>query len=144
MSNRARALTVLIALFLFGGAVGAGSVYMWARKALRERSPRAEQSGHRPLMLSVRLKMTPDQEKRFREILAESRKQLDEVRAESAPRVFAIRAEMNRKIAAILNDEQKKEFEAIQKEMESSRGGRGGRGRRPEWGPPRSPVPPPK
>ncbi len=86
------------------------------------------------------LQLTPEQERRFREIMSESRKQLDQlrteeapkldaIRAEEAPKLEAIRAETNRKLRAILNQEQQNKFETFLKEMESRRrrGGPGGR-----------------
>lgn len=91
-------------------------------------------SGRRPLRLVERLQLSPDQEIRVREILAESRKELEAVRAESAPKSAAIRADMNRKISAILNDEQKRKFGEFHKEMESRRERMR---RRTDWEPPR-------
>jgi hypothetical protein len=121
VSDRIRALTVLIVVFLLGCMVGAGCFLVWGSKVAAARGSRGEFSGRAPQRLVERLQLSHDQEVRFREILAGSRKQLEAVRAESAPKTAAIRADMDKKLVAILNDEQKKKFDEFRKEMESRR-----------------------
>jgi hypothetical protein len=125
MTDRPRALAVLIAVFLAGCIVGAGGYYFWLKKTAApafqgreiDRPPRGPERQRRPDFLQL----TPEQQKRFGEIMAESRKQLDALRNEQAPKFDAIRSETNGKLRAILNEEQKKKFEAFLKEMESRR-----------------------
>ena len=136
MSNRPRALAVLIAVFLLGGVVGSAGFYYWFGKtrtipvANGRNGP--QRMPERPPTLVELLKLTPDQEKHYREIMSETRKQLESLRAEQeevwsalrtkqAPRVKEIWSETNRKFSAILNEEQKKQFDAFLKEMESMR-----------------------
>ena len=121
MSDRMRALTVLVAVFLLGCLVGVAGFFVGGNKVVVAGGPRGEAYGRGPQRLAERLQMSPDQEVRFREIMAESRKQLEAVRAESAPKAAAIRADMNNKLLAILNDDQKKKFDEFLKEMESRR-----------------------
>jgi hypothetical protein len=126
MSDRLRALTVLVAVFLLGCMVGATCFLVWGGKVVAARGSRGEpfSRGDRPMRLVERLQLSPDQEAVVRTILAESRKQMDAVRAESTPRTAVIRADMDKKISAVLNDEQKKKFDEFRKEMESRRGDR--------------------
>ncbi len=134
MSDRMRALTVIVAVFLLGCMVGAACILVWGNRVTADRGTRAGEPASRgPMRLSERLQLSPEQDTQLRQILAESRKQMEAVRRESAPRFEAIRSEMDKKIYAILNDEQKKKFEEFRKEMES-RSGRP-QHRRPDWGP---------
>jgi Spy/CpxP family protein refolding chaperone len=97
--------------------------------------------------ISEFLKLTPEQDARFREIMAESFRelgklrtkqepifrQLDQLRQEQEPQLEAIRTETNRKLMTILNEEQKKKFSEFLKETENWRGHppHGGRGMEP-------------
>jgi hypothetical protein len=122
MSDRLRALTVLVAVFLLGCMVGGTCMLVWGSKvAARGSRGDPPSRGDRPMRLVERLHLSPDQEARVREILAESRKELEAARAGSAPRFAAIRADMDKKISAILNNQQRKEFDELRKEMESRR-----------------------
>ncbi len=125
MTDRPRALAVLIAVFLVGCIIGSAGSYYWLRRSqvsqtrnrVDMRPPFAERQ-----RLTELLKLTPDQEKRFQEIMAESRRQLNAIRIEQAPKIEAIRSETNRKLSSILNEEQQKQFNAFRKEMEIRRG----------------------
>jgi Spy/CpxP family protein refolding chaperone len=87
------------------------------------------------------LQLTPEQQTRFRQIMAESRKQLFQLQHEQSPKIQAIRNETNRKLIAILNQEQQKRFESFLKEMESwRRRGPGG----PQFGPSMRPMQQPR
>ena len=130
MTNRPRALAVLIAVFLVGCIIGSAVSFVWMKRPFgplnqdsgytefRNRPPGPGQGRRR---MTEFLQLTPDQEKRFREIMAESRKQLSELQVEQAPKIEAIRIETNRKLTAILNPEQQKKFETFVKETESRR-----------------------
>jgi hypothetical protein len=132
VNDRPRALAVLIAVFLLGGILGSAGTYFWLRKhpglqieAQRTNAPSAPGRARRPDLLQL----TPDQQARFGEIMTESRKQLDALRIEQIPKIEAIRSETNRRLSSILNEEQRKKFDAFLKEMESRRT-RPSRGRR--------------
>jgi Spy/CpxP family protein refolding chaperone len=138
MTDRPRALAVLIAVFLVGGISGAAGSYYWLKQDTaiqshhREEGPPGVQGRRR---LPELLQLTPEQDARFREIMVESRKQLEQLwkrqeplqkqldglRNEQFPKVEAIRAETNRKFLAILNPEQQKQFNAFLKEREGMR-----------------------
>ncbi len=121
MSDRTRAVMVLLAVFLLGCVVGGGATFIWRNKVVIANSPRGDAYRRGPQRLVERLQLSSEQEKRFREIMDSSRKQLEAVRAESAPKAAAIRAEMNKEVLAILNDDQKVKFEEFLKEMETRR-----------------------
>jgi Spy/CpxP family protein refolding chaperone len=125
MTDRPRALAVLAAVFLAGCIVGTTGSYFWLKRPM-EIPVRARETGPPPRgperpRLPELLKLSQEQEKRFGEIMAESRKQLDALRAEQAPKIEAIRAETNHKLLSVLNEEQKEKFTAFMKRMEEER-----------------------
>jgi hypothetical protein len=136
MTDRPRALAVLIAVFLLGCIVGSGGMYFGLRhyKSLdtkvSQNFPPGPQQGRQ--RLRELLQLTPDQETQFGKIMAESRKQMEAVRvqdqpqiekifSEQQPKIEAIFAETNKKLMAALNPDQQKKFESLQKEMNSRR-----------------------
>ena len=139
MTNRPRALAVLIAVFLVGCIAGAAGSYYWIKQNTqvqshrREEGPLGFQGRQRWQDLLRSLQLTPEQDARFKEIMTDSWKQMEQLRKQSEPlrrqmntmmdeqipKVEAIRAETNRKFAAILSPEQKKKFDVFLKEAES-------------------------
>jgi Spy/CpxP family protein refolding chaperone len=126
VNDRPRALAVLVAVFLLGGIAGSAGSYYWfsksanTRVASRRSTPPQVPERQR---LSVLLQLTPDQERRFREIMAEARMQSEPMRIEQdklweelqtkqGPKIKAIWDETNRRFSSILNEEQKRKFEA--------------------------------
>jgi hypothetical protein len=150
----------LLSYHLMRSKVGTGSVAAFGPAgAFGNRAmPGRERGG--PPRLQQQLLLSPDQQTQFDSIMKEIRPQFDAVRAEEekklepiraemnpkfeavraemGPKFDAIRAEMNRRISSILNEDQRKKFEAIQKEREG-RGERGGPRRHPDH-----PGPPPE
>ena len=124
MTDRPRALAVLIAVFLLGCILGSAGSYFWLRRPLALPIRNGE-NGPRPMperqRLSDLLQLSPDQEARYREIMAESRKELNALRIEQTPKIETIRSETNSKFLAILNQEQQEKFAAFLKEMENRR-----------------------
>ena len=121
MSDRVRALTVLVAVFLLGCLVGGGLFIAWTSRFL---SPESGPFFGQPPPLqpwTAALKLTSEQELKFREIMNESRRKIDAVMQEDAPKMAAIRAEMNQKLLAILNENQKKQFETSIRRFEERR-----------------------
>lgn len=146
MTDRPRALAVLIAVFLLGGIIGSGGTYWWTKKYQAAGTVQNRRPGPRPERPRWRevLQLTPEQAEQFEKIMAESRKQMQSVRAEQepkiqrlfseqGPRLDAIIAETNKKLMAMLDKDQQKKFESLLKEMNSRRGRlpRGGRGMGP-------------
>jgi hypothetical protein len=151
VKDRPRALAVLIAVFLAGCLAGAAGSYFYFKKSLDSgrRAPDFGDGAMRgspmprpgPMNFKELLQLTPEQDAQFKQILGESRKRMTEFRkqadafhGEQDAKIKAIISEMNRKLNTILNEEQKKKFEAWQKEFESMR-------RRP---PRRRDLPPPE
>jgi len=136
VTDRPRALAVLISVFLVGCILGTVGSFVWMKRPfgpfnqeIRNGPPGPGQERRRMADL---LQLTPEQQTRFREIMAESRKQLFQLQLEQSPKIQSIRNETNRKLVAILNEEQQKRFESFLKEMESlRRRGPGG----PQFGP---------
>jgi Spy/CpxP family protein refolding chaperone len=154
VTNRPRALAVLLAVFLVGGIAGAAGSYYWLRRDMRTQQnhrrdpgPPGLQGRQKWQQLLYSLQLTPEQDARFKEIMMESWKQMEELRKEAEPirrqmsalmeaqepKITAIRTETNRRFSAILNPEQREKFEAFLKEAESM-GRRPPRGR--DFGPP--------
>lgn len=152
MTDRPRALAILIGVFLFGCIAGAASSYVWMRNRPSDevRAVRNFPGGFsRGRQRMPDLKLTPEQESKFRDIMSESRNQLgplweeeERFRKIQIPKIEAIRAETNRKMMSVLDDNQKKMFSDFLNEMEKMRmrmphGGRGSMGPPPpEQGPP--------
>ena len=150
MTDRMRALAVLIAVFLVGCALGATGSYYWVSSTISTASspvprpqvqPMRDPGGRR---IAEILQLTPEQESRFKEIMADSRKQIEVIQSEELPKIQSAQAEMNRRISELLTEEQRKQFDDY---MNSSRPDRRG-GRRnsnnsttPPTSPP--PFPPP-
>jgi len=143
MSNRARALISLIAVFLLGCLVGGGGLYTWQKRVqpVGKSSPPARRGPDGPRSFAETLKLTPQQQDQFKQIFEDSRRQIDALRAEMEPKFHAVQIQTNQRILASLNEEQKKKFEQMSKEMEARRESmrRGGR-----WGNPMPPPNPPK
>ncbi len=124
MTDRPRALAVLIVVFLLGGIMGSAGSYYWLKRSANPRFRTRENfrsSSPERQRLSEYLQLTPDQQTKFKEIMEESRRQLNALQVERAPRIEAIRSEANRKISAILTEEQQKKFSTFLKEMENRR-----------------------
>jgi len=135
VTDRPRALAVLITVFLLGCIIGSAGFYYWFEKSqdvpvVNERN--RSSPGPPRQSLPELLQLTPEQEKRYKEIMAEAWKQHQSLRSEQeemlgalrdkqAPKIQEIWAETNRKFSEILNEEQKEKFDAFLKEMESIR-----------------------
>ena len=85
--------------------------------------------------LADRLNLTSDQQSKIKPILEDQRQQMASLREDSSmsredrmSKMRSIRESTNSKISEILNDDQKKQYEAMQHEMRS-REGRGQRDR---------------
>ena len=145
MKERPQALAVLIAVFLFGCLVGSAGSYLWLKRSpdlnrrspdLNRRYPDFGDNGLKngplprpePPNFKIILQLTPEQDARIKEIVAESRKKMAEFRKqtdafhfEQNAKIRAILSEMNRQLTSILNEEQQKKFDAWQKEFENAR-----------------------
>lgn len=119
-----------LAIFILGFAAGAlaPSAYRaWVRDAGGGRQGRLDK-------LSEDLKLTPEQKEQMRQIFGETRTRLEALRKESEPRFVEIRRDADERIRQVLTPEQWEEF---RKSREEGRGGRRGRGRGGDDGPPR-------
>jgi len=135
VTDRPRALAVLIAVLLVGCIIGSAGSFIWTKRPFgpfnqdrgyaesrnRPPGPGGPGPGQGRRRLTELLQLTPDQEKQFREIMAKSRKQLSDLQVEQMPKIEAIRIDTNRRLTAILNPEQRKKFETFVQEMESRR-----------------------
>jgi Spy/CpxP family protein refolding chaperone len=140
VTDRPRALIILVAVFLLGGVVGGSGSYFWFKNSAKSREPSFVRDGPQGRgqgrqRLPELLQLTSEQEARFKEVMAESRRRLGELQNEQRPKIDAIRDETNRKFLEILNDEQRKKFESFLKQMPDRRE-RSPRGREPEMPPP--------
>jgi hypothetical protein len=157
MTDRPRALAVLISVFFAGCIIGALGFSVWARKhpefpAIRATTPAigSQRRGGGPRQWFFQmLQLTPEQEKLVSKIMDERRSRFDVLekeyapkydglRAQQEPQAKAIMADVNNKISAVLNETQKKKFTEMQKRFEERRG----RGPRREGGFGMTPPPP--
>lgn len=138
MTDRPRALAVLITVFLLGCIIGSAGFYYWfSRSQEIPDIPLANGRGGLPQMpehprLPEILQLTQKQEESFREIMAESRQLTEplmierqemekELRDRQGPKYNEIWAETNRKFRDILTEEQKAKYDAFWKEREEMR-----------------------
>ncbi len=127
MTDRPRAIFILVCIFLLGGIAGASVSYFLLKSSMNSRAPgfvgnAPPVRGPGRMQMGEWLQLTPEQEARFREIMAESRRKLGELQKEQMPKIEAIRTETNRKLLEILNQEQREKFQSFLKEWESRRG----------------------
>ncbi len=124
MKDRPRAIAVLVAVFILGFIAGSVSSYCWFGRAVHPQMafkspppPRIPKEQTLPVILNL----TPDQEKQYREIMAEAGRQFELLRIEESkvgaewwdkqrPKYESIWSEVNSKFIAILDEGQKKRF----------------------------------
>ncbi len=95
--------------------------------------PTPGMGGHRGMMdpaqqleqMTKRYNLSADQQKQLKPILADQQQQMQALRGDSSlsredrmAKMMSIRADSSKKIEAILNDDQKKQFEADQQRMQ--------------------------
>jgi len=142
VKDRPRAIAVLVAVFLAGCILGSAGSYSWLRWQQETRQdqpadsfPSRRQQPER-WHLPTLLELTPEQNARYSEIMAESRRELDGLRSEQAPKIREIIMKMNRRISEILTEEQRRKFDDYIREVEHIRkrssGRRGGADRPPK------------
>ena len=130
VTNRPKALAVLIAVFLLGAILGSAGSYYWSSRTSVSKDRYAENKPppRRPRLPDL-LEMTQDQRDRFGEIMSEFRMQLEALQKEQepkieafqkeqAPKFEALRTETDRKILSILNEEQRIKYNELAKERE--------------------------
>jgi Spy/CpxP family protein refolding chaperone len=146
MTDRMRALAVLVAMFLAGCALGAAGSYYWLSRVDSSTQTLQPQPQPQPPMMrdpgnnrriAEILQLTPEQDSRFREIMADSRKEIEAIRSEELPKIQSAQAEMNRRISELLTEEQRKKFEDYMNNSRQDR--RGGRRNSSGSPPPSSP-----
>lgn len=107
----------LVVGFLLGGAFGhwqaRREIPDWMRHSQEERSERLLRH------FSEELKLTGAQQAEVKKILDSASVQTRALRAETRPRFRAIRAEMSKGIRALLDAEQMKRFDAMEKEWDA-------------------------
>lgn len=107
----------LVAGFLLGGAFGhwqaRREIPDWMRHSQEEKSERLLRH------FSEELELTDAQRAEVKTILDSASVQTRALRAETRPRFRAIRAEMSRGIRALLDEEQAKRFDALEREWDA-------------------------
>ncbi len=117
-------------------AVGlVGSAYVFAQEAGSppETAAPPPMAGHRGMMdpaqqleqMTKRYNLSADQQTQIKPILADTQQQMQALRGDSSlsredrmTKMMGIRADSSKKIEAVLNDDQKKQFEADQQRMQ--------------------------
>jgi protein CpxP len=132
-----RLQSALLAVCLAGGA----HVFAQEPGGAPETQAPPPQGGHRGMMdpaqqlegMTKRYNLSADQQTQLKPILASQQQQMQALRGDSSlsredrmTKMQSIRADTKTKIEAVLNDDQKKQFEADQQRMQQQRGQGGG------------------
>jgi Spy/CpxP family protein refolding chaperone len=142
-----RLQSALLAVCLAGGA------YVFAQEpgGAPETPAPPPQGAHRGMMdpaqqlegMTKRYNLSADQQTQLKPILASQQQQMQALRGDSSlsredrmTKMQSIRADTKTKIEAVLNDDQKKQFEADQQRMQERMQQRGGPGGGPDGGGP--------
>jgi hypothetical protein len=129
MKDRPRALAVLVAVFLFGIIIGAAGSFFWLKPSdevirpynrSRPPAPPPQMQDPKKILPQI-LQMTPEQEAQYDKFIEETFKQLDALRMGQRSKSFEIWSEFNRRLRAILDEEQKKKFDAFRENAEEMR-----------------------
>ena len=120
---RFKALSLMALVFLLGAVVGAslGTTFISNRFAS---TPKISSSQGRQKTLDKfksRLGLSPEQTDRLQIILEETRKEFSNLHQSVKPQYDEIRHRMRTQIREILNDDQKKEFEVMNREYDERR-----------------------
>jgi Spy/CpxP family protein refolding chaperone len=125
------------------GLLGSVSVFAQEPGGAPETAAPPGGGGHRGMMdpaqqlegMTKRYNLSADQQTQLKPILASQQQQMQALRGDSSlsredrmAKMQSIHADTKTKIEAVLNDDQKKQFEADQQRMEQQRGQRGGPG----------------
>jgi protein CpxP len=132
-----RLQSAVLAVCLVGGA----HIFAQEPGGAPETSAPPPQGGHRGMMdpaqqlegMTKRYNLSADQQTQLKPILASQQQQMQALRGDSSlsredrmTKMQSIRADTKTKIEAVLNDDQKKQFEADQQRMQQQRGQGGG------------------
>jgi protein CpxP len=134
-----RLQSAVLAVCLVGGA----HVFAQEPGGTPETPAPPPQGGHRGMMdpaqqlegMTKRYNLSADQQTQLKPILASQQQQMQALRGDSSlsredrmAKMQSIHADTKTKIEAVLNDDQKKQFEADQERMQQQRGQGGGPG----------------
>lgn len=117
MTDKRKAVILVIILFVLGIALGAVGTHMWDAHVV------AAQAHHSPVQdLKAQLKMTPTQEQQFDAIIKDDRTKFHSLYqqrdAEWNPKIDQVRQQGRQNIRAILTPEQQATFDAFLKHLD--------------------------
>ncbi len=127
IQSKSKALILLVVIFLLGIVAGMSINWMvFKRPPVRQggdfRSPRKERIIEH---LKGRLKLTPDQVNQLRTVLDDTDRQIAELYKPLRSQHETIFNSMRERVMAFLTNEQKQEYEKMNREMEQRRGEHG-------------------
>jgi Spy/CpxP family protein refolding chaperone len=119
MSDKRKAIVLVIVLFVLGVALGAVGAHMWDQRV------QASPTHHIAAQLKNLLNLTPDQSAKFDAIIATQRansRALDtQEKAEWDPKWDALHKQGRDNIRAMLTSEQQAKFDAFMKKLDEDR-----------------------
>ena len=122
--NQAKAILIVLVIFVFGFAAGALSMNLYLRSG---DAPRAHERNGKPPQehflgkMTDRLHLLPEQQNQIRAILDDTFGQYDAIRKDIDPRIDEVRQKGRDRIRAVLSSEQLPEFEKMVSEWDSRR-----------------------
>lgn len=117
MTDKRKAIILVVVLFVLGIALGSVGMHMWDAHVL------ANQSHHSPIKdLKAILQMGPEQEKQFDAIIKQENSKFrtlhTQEQAEWDPKRDAVRQQGRESIRAILNSDQRAKFNAFVQKLD--------------------------
>lgn len=120
MTTRVKGALLLLLAFLLGAAAGALGLGLYQVRTGRWGPPREAARFQQVMLkrLAEELDLRPEQRQQVEGILRETGQEFARLREDIGPRVREIRGRSREKIRGILNPNQQKKFEALEKEWE--------------------------
>ena len=129
-SDRRKAAALVALVFVLGIAFGVLGVLAGRRVLSAGNRGNGNGQGQQIGQLTRELNLTAEQERQFRQILADTRDRYEAIRREMEPQTRQVREQNRERIRQILTAEQRPQFDDFSRESRNGRNGRNDQGNR--------------